>query len=170
MEIIIRCNVVRAVTAMQKPSIRCSGLTIAELLVAISILALVAGSTFVALSGLNNFSNHTRARVAALSIVQNSVEEFLATPFTATPPSGSPLETGTRTTNNIAIVTDPNTGQALVSGTLVTRVEDGSRDTNGQMIAGRDALRLLRATYTLTYNLRGRQHVFAQTTLRANDQ
>ncbi len=147
-----------------------AGLTIVETLASILVLAIATSASFTALTTLNNFAILNRNSVAALALVQDAVEEFLSEPFTSIIPPNSPLSLGNRTRENVPIVIDRRTGLPSLTGNLLISVSDGSLDASGDEIVGRESLRLLRATYTLSYSLRGRTYTVSQSTMRANDQ
>ena len=78
------------------------------MMMALSILALVAASTFAAMSQANRFAITNRVYTCAQTLVQNQIDTFLSVgPFY--PQSDlipAELATGTNTTNNIPIYAD----------------------------------------------------------------
>ncbi len=144
-------------------------MTLIEVLVALALLGMVVGSSLTALSLLNNTAMVNRNQVAAYALLQGCVELFLELAYTGNPPPGSPLAIGVSTETGIPIVINQTDNQPLVVGTLQIRVTDGALDEEGNTIAGREGLRLRRATFTLTYRSGNRNYTLTQTAIRAND-
>lgn len=145
--------------------------TYAEMMMALAILALVAASTFAAMSRANRFATTNRVYTCAQTVVQNQIDSFLSVgPFNPqlNPPLvPTELATGTTTTNNVQIYADTASGSTVVSGTLTRTVVDLglSQTTNGST----DNLNTRRLTATLTYTFGGKNYSIVMSTLRASD-
>ena len=154
-----------------RKTIRLDAFTYAEMMMALAILALIAASTFAAMSQANRFAITNRVYTCAQTLVQSQIDSFLsAGPFD---PQFSPplvpteLATGTTTTNNVQIYADTASGSTVVSGTLTRTVVDLglNQTTNGST----DNLNTRRLTATLTYTLAGKNYSIVMSTLRASD-
>ena len=138
---------------------------------ALAILALVAASTFAAMSQANRFAVINRVYTCAQTLVQNQIDTFLSVgPFyPQLTPALVPTElaAGTTTTNNVPIYADSTSGSTLVKGTMTRTVVDLglTQTTNGVT----DDLHTRRLTVTLTYNFAGKNYSIAMSTLRASD-
>ena len=154
-----------------RKTVRLQGFTYAEMMMALAILALVAASTFAAMSQANRFAITNRVYTCAQTLVQNQIDTFLSVgPFNPqlNPPLvPTELATGTTTTNNVQIYADTASGGTVVSGTLTRTVVDLglSQTTNGST----DNLNTRRLTATLTYTFAGNNYSIVMSTLRASD-
>jgi len=145
--------------------------TYIEMMMALSILGLVTGSTFTSMSQANKFAVSNRVYTCAQTVAQNQVDAFLtAGPFY---PDASPalvpteLTTGTTTTNGVTIYTDSATGSNVVTGTLTRTVADlGVTQTTNGVTQNLNARRL---TITLSYTFGGKGYSVLMSTLRASD-
>jgi type II secretory pathway pseudopilin PulG len=155
---------------MRKAS-KLEAFTYTEMMMALGILALVAASTFAAMSQANRFAVANRVYTCAQILVQNQIDAFLSVgPFY---PQYSPsivpneLATGTTTTNNVPIYNDADSGGALVKGTLTRTVVDlGLTQTTN---SATDNLNTRRLTVTLAYTFGGKNYSIVMSTLRASD-
>jgi hypothetical protein len=138
---------------------------------ALSILALVAASTFAAMSQANRFAVTNRVYTCAQTLVQNQIDTFLSVgPFyPQLNPSLIPTElaTGTTTTDNVPIYADTASGAAVVSGTMTRTVVDlGLTQTTNSVT---NDLYTRRLTVTLAYTFGGKNCSIVMSTLRASD-
>ena len=97
--------------------------TYAEMMMALAILALVAASTFAAMSQANRFAITNRVYTCAQTLVQNQIDTFLSVgPFYPQfDPALVPTElaAGTTTTNNVPIYADTATAATVVLSSMV---------------------------------------------------
>jgi hypothetical protein len=141
------------------------------MMMALAILALIAASTFAAMSQANRFAITNRVYTCAQTIVQNQIDTFLSVgPFN---PQLNPalipseLATGTTTTNNVSIYADTETAATVVSGTLTRTVVDlGLTQTTNSVT---DNLNTRRLTVTLAYTFAGKNYSIVMSTLRSSD-
>jgi type II secretory pathway pseudopilin PulG len=148
---------------------RLDGFTYAEMMMALSILALVAASTFAAMSQANRFAITNRVYTCAQALVQNQIDTFLSVgPFN--PQSDlipAELATGTNTTNNIPIYADTASAATIVSGSMTRTVADlGLTQTTNSVTQN---LYTRRLTVTLSYTFGGKSYSIVMSTLRASD-
>jgi type II secretory pathway pseudopilin PulG len=141
------------------------------MMMALAILALVAASTFAAMSQANRFAITNRVYTCAQTLVQNQIDTFLSVgPFNPqlNPPLiPSELATGTTTTTNVSIYADTATAATVVSGTLTRTVVDlGLTQTTNSIT---DNLNTRRLTVTLAYTFGGKNYSIVMSTLRSSD-
>ena len=141
------------------------------MMMALAILALVAASTFAAMTQANRFAVTNRVYTCAQTVVQNQIDTFLSVgPFyPQLNPALVPTElaTGTTTTNNVPIYTDTASGSAVIKGTLTRTVVDlGLTQTTNSVT---DNLNTRRLTVTLAYTFGGKNYSIVMSTLRTSD-
>ena len=145
--------------------------TYAEMMMALAVLALVAASTFAAMSHANRFAVTNRVYTCAQTVVQNQIDTFLSVgpfdPQLSPPLVPTELATGTTTTTNVPIYSDSASGGAVVNGTMTRTVVDLglTQTTNGVT----DDLQARRLTVTLAYTFSGKNYSIVMSTLRASD-
>ena len=148
--------------------------TLVELLVSISIIGLIAGSSIYAMLDSNRFAASDRVRTAAKTACQEKIDQALTTPYSppdALPtlfttggsipaPSGSP-DQGTQTipTETIALYVDQDdTTRTVVQGTRTTRVSLSD-----------SILGLVRVWVRVDYSFRGKAYAYEMYVVRAPD-
>jgi type II secretory pathway pseudopilin PulG len=145
-----------------------AGFTLTEILITSAVIIVVGATALYALTMINGYAANTRVQAAAQSIVQNQIDQILTVgpyvPTNVPPDIPSILATGTTTTNNVAVFTDPETSSAQVTGTLTTDIHDSGASNNG------NPLYVLKAAVTLDYTFHGRSFKVVMDTLRAPDQ
>jgi prepilin-type N-terminal cleavage/methylation domain-containing protein len=147
-----------------------SGFTLAEVLIAMAILGLTAGSTISSLVRMNHNAALSRLRTGAGTIAQSQIDLVLSEmPFNPQkgqiPPS---LVLGTRSQGNawypsVPIYTDPKADGVNVLGWMTTTVTNTGTTYNGV------DLNIYRATVSVSYQYRGRTYTVAIDTLRTSD-
>jgi prepilin-type N-terminal cleavage/methylation domain-containing protein len=145
--------------------------TYTEMMMALAILALVAASTFAAMTQANRFAVTTRVYTCAQTLVQTQIDTFLSVgpfyPQLSPPLVPAELAAGTTTTNNVPIYADTASGSTLVSGTMTRTVVDlGLTQTTNSVT---DNLNTRRLTVTLAYTFLGKNYSIVMNTLRASD-
>lgn len=154
---------------------RCAAFTLVELLVAMSVIGLVAGSSVWAMLDSNRFAAIDRVRTAAKAACQEKIDQALTVPYAsdAIPPlftTGSPAtipspngnpDRGTQTipAETISLYVDQdNTSPAAVQGTRITRVSLSDA-----------ALGLVRVWVRVDYSFRGKAYSYEMYVVRAPD-
>src|SRR5438552_4887597 len=145
--------------------------TYAEMMMALAILALVAASTFAAMSRANRYAVTNRVYTCAHTLVQSQIDTFLSVgpfyPQLSPPLVPTELATGTTTTTNVPIYADSASGSTVVDGTMTRTVVDlGLTQTTSGVT---DDLHTRRLTVTLTYTFSGKNYSIVMSTLRASD-
>jgi prepilin-type N-terminal cleavage/methylation domain-containing protein len=153
----------------------CRAFTLVELLVAMSIIGLVAGSSVWAMLDSNRFASIDRIRTAAKAACQEKIDQALTTPYssdalpplftTGSPasipaPSGNP-DRGTQTipAETISLYVDQdNTNPQAVQGTRTTRVSLSDA-----------TLGLVRVWVRVDYTFRGKAYSYEMYVVRAPD-
>ncbi len=129
---------------------------------------MIGATAMYALTFINKYASSTRVQAAAQSIVQDQIDQVLSrgpyVPQNVPPDIPTILVAGTTVSNNLPIFIDPDTGAALVTGTLTTKVQD----TGAKYIS--TPLYVLQVSVTLNYTFRGKAFTLAVDTLRAPDQ
>ena len=141
------------------------GITIVEVLVSLTVLLIVGGSTLSALVQMNNQAVVSRLMTSAHNVAQNQIELVLTdTPFV---PQQSlipdELTVGTKTDSNVLIYMDPETDTYSVVGTMTTTVADTNTSVNGF------SLHVYKVTVTVTYKFRSKTYNVSLNALRASD-
>ena len=141
------------------------------MMMALSILALVAASTFAAMSQANRFAVTNRVYTCAQTLVQNQIDTFLSVgpfyPQFNPPLVPTELATGTNTSNNIPIYADTVTAATIVNGSMTRTVADlGLTQTTNSVTQN---LYTRRLTVTLSYTFGGKNYSIVMSTLRASD-
>lgn len=149
--------------------------TLVELLVAMSIIGLVAGSSVWAMLDSNRFASIDRVRTAAKAACQEKIDQALTIPYTpdALPPlftTGSPVtipppngnpDRGTQTipSETISLYVDQdNANPPVVQGTRQTRVSLSDA-----------TLGLVRVWVRVDYSFRGKAYSYEMYVVRAPD-
>ena len=145
-----------------------AGFTLVEILTTSGVLIVVGATAMYALTFINRYASSTRVQAAAQSIVQNQIDQVLSrgpyVPQNTPPDIPTVLVAGTTVSNNLPVFIDPDTGAALVTGTLTTTVQDtGAKYTN-------TPLYVLQVSVTLNYTFRGKAFTVVMDTLRGPDQ
>jgi hypothetical protein len=146
------------------------GIMIVELLIAMGILALVLMSSMAGLLNANRQAAVHRTLTAARQIVMRNIEMSLAVGYgssevpsilATTVASGVVYDDDGGGDNKVNILVQNNAGtNVLLQGVLRRTVV---AEVNPQSAT------ILRVTFSLTYNFRGRDYTTAMTTLRAID-
>lgn len=142
-----------------------AGIALLEIIVAILVLGVGAGSTIWSLAYANQLAELNRIRNVAMALCQERIDQTVAAPFS--PPATLPSYFGTvwpvpgtdtvTTTEPVQLHADPN-GNALVTGTRTTVVSLGD-----------PTLKLVRVTARVNFSYRGRNYIAETHTLRVPD-
>lgn len=150
-----------AAVAPERPD----GFAFVEILVAMAVVAIFAGSTIWSLSQLNRFAFTSRLHTAAMVLAQEQIDEIqTAAPFNPqrTPPQ-IPLVLATTGASgsietSLPLYTDPATGEVVVTASRTRIVEEV------------DAVRrIFRGRSVVNYSVHDRNHSVELTTLRTSD-
>ena len=144
---------------------RCAAFTFTEIVVAISLVAMVAAAAFWSLTGANRQAAAHRLFTAAQSIAQNQIEMFQTDgPFNPQL-NQVPLELqiDTRQKTDCTIYTDPHNNSTVVTGTLTTKVSDPAISLGGV------SLNMRQITVKLNYSYAGHNYVVSMNTMRTSD-
>lgn len=149
-----------------------AGFTLIEVVIALAVLATVAGGCYIGFNAINTYAVSSRLYSEAQTVCQNQIDLILSKePFDlTTTPQKVPavLALGTTTTPNVFIYQDPVTGKVIVTGTMVTTIGDANMSMT---FAGATSnLNVRKATVTVSYNFRGKDYSVAMDTLRTADQ
>ena len=146
-----------------------SGFTLAEVVIALAVLATMAAACYIGFNSLNAYAVSSRLYSEAQTCAQNQIDLILSKePFDVTNNKiPSVLALGTTTTPNVFIYKDPVSGNVVVTGTMTTTVTDlGST----MAFAGATTnLTIRRATVTVTYSFRGKTYSVSLDTMRTAD-
>jgi len=153
--------------------------SLVEVMIACTILALIAGSVIWGLNQLNYYASVSRLYTAAQTLAQNQIDIILTrapfNPATSQYPNPNVLQIGTYysdpTTPNtlytterpVAIYTDPSNGNQIVTGSIKTVVQDTGVTING------NSLNLRQATVTVSYTFRNKTFTVKMDTMRTSD-
>ena len=156
-----------------------AGFTLTEVMVACTILALIAGSIIWGLNQLNYYASVSRLYTAAQTLAQNQIDLILTkapfNPATSQYPTPNVLQVGTyysdpsnpntlsSTAVLVPIYTDPSNGNQTVKGSIKTTVQD-----TGLQISG-NSLNIRQATVTVTYTFRNKTFTVKMDTMRTSD-
>lgn len=146
------------------------GFTLVEVLVATTLLGMLAASSIWALTQANNYASISRLYTGAETAAQNRID-YLLTDAPFNPQSGELGNTnewtiGSTVQSGVVIYTEPSgaDGQAhAVMGTVTTTVKNNSVVTKGQ------DLNLYSATVVVTYTFRGKNYSVQLNAMRASD-
>lgn len=152
-----------------RPNALCA-FTLVEVLVAVTLLGLLAGASIWALTQANNYASVARLYTGAETAAQNQIDFLLAdSPFN--PQSnefGSTKEwtPGTGAVENVTIYSEPSgaNGQThAVIGQRVTTV------TSNTVVTKSQSLNLYSATVVVTYTYRSKSYRVQLNAMRASD-
>lgn len=139
--------------------------TIVEVLVAVTVLALLGTGAIAGLLSINRIVVTNRLTTNAQAIAQTQIDRILGEPYPQGCAAPTALATGTTTQTSVPIYRDPVSGDVIVAGTVTTTVNDVSRT----IVAGLPAAKLLQATVAVSYSFGGRPGGVALTTVRTVD-
>jgi prepilin-type N-terminal cleavage/methylation domain-containing protein len=150
------------------PACRRSAFTLTEILVAMTLIGLVATGSFWALITSNRQAGASRLFTTAQAIAQNEIELIETDgPFN---PQASPnpqiplsLAIGIWVKPNVVIYVDPVNANVIVTGTKTIEVSDPGFTLNGL------DLHMRQVTVRLDYNYVGHAYVVKTSTLRTSD-
>ena len=144
-----------------------AGFTLAEVLIAGALLAMLISGAVTALTQLNRWATAARLRTIALAVAQQRIDQIETVPWqvAGTPPAL--LTAGTTTENNVPLNNDNyNAATSLVSP--YTNLDAQVLSTRTTVITNMTA-RTLRAVVTVTFTYRNRPFNITLSTLRATD-
>jgi type II secretory pathway pseudopilin PulG len=149
-----------------------SAFTLAETLVGMGMLAMVAAGSLWTMNWMNVYATASRLYSEATAKAEQQIDTILTKgPFDplANPPQvPDELTLGTATQNGVLIYRDPVSNQTVVTGTMTTTVSDtGLAGTVGGTAT---SLNLRQATVTVAWTFRGKDYSVSLDTLRAGDQ
>jgi prepilin-type N-terminal cleavage/methylation domain-containing protein len=149
-----------------------SGFTLIEIVIALAVLATMAGAVYIGFNAINAYAVSSRLYSEAQTVCQNQIDLILSKePFdVTTTPAKIPdvLALGETVTPNVFIYQDPVTGKVIVSGTMTTTVTDANMSMD---FAGATSnLNVRRATVTVSYSFRNKNYNVSMDTLRTADQ
>ncbi len=152
------------------PSGSRSGFTLLEVLVATSLLVLLAGSSIWALTQANNYASIARLYTGAETAAQNRID-YLLTDSPFNPQSGefgttNEWAVGTSGIQTVTIYSEPSgaNGQThAINGQIVTTV------TSNNVVTQSQSLNLYSATVVVTYVYRNKTYRVQLNAMRASD-
>lgn len=144
-----------------------SGFTLAEVVIAGCLLAVLITGSLVALTQINRWATSARLRTLGLAVAQQRIDILQTTPWQALGARPTVLAAGTATESSVPLNNDTFNSAAGLNSAFT------NLDT--QMTAVRTTqitdltTRTLRAVVTVTFTYRNRPHSVSLTTLRATD-
>jgi prepilin-type N-terminal cleavage/methylation domain-containing protein len=151
-------------------SVQADGYTLMEVLVAVMIVAGIAGSSILGLTQLNNSAAIGRLQTCASTVAQSKLDRFLSvSPFRPDIDNVAPelvvgtVEEGSATAPTVAIYRDPDDATTRVNGWAVTRITDVSTTFNGEKVWA------YRCEVTVAYQYRGKPYWVRLSTVRSSD-
>lgn len=146
------------------------GYSLIEVLVAVSVVAAIAGSSILGLTRLNHSAALARLQTCASTVAQSKIDRFISvTPFRPDLGNIAPdlavatTEEGTADVPTVPIYKDPSDPLAMVKGWTVTRITDASTTFGGEIVWA------YRCEVTVAYHYRGAPFWVRLSTLRTSD-
>lgn len=144
--------------------------TLVEVLVAVTVLGILAGSSIWALTQANNYASIARLYTGAETAAQNQVDYLLAdSPFN---PQSNELgttnewTTGTSSTENVTIYSEPSGADGQSHAVIAQRV---TTVTTSNLVTKGQNLNLYSATVVVTYTYRSKNYRVQLNAMRASD-
>lgn len=152
---------------LPSPGIGDDAFTLVEIVVALTVVAIVAAAAFWSLTVTNRQAAANRLFTVAQAIAQNQIELFQTdSPFNPQlNPAQVPLslQIDTRSKQNVIIYTDPLNDNVIVTGTLTTTVSDPGTILNSVN------LNMRQVTVRLNYTYAGHNYVVSMNSMRTSD-
>ena len=142
-----------------------SAFSIVEVLVSVSVLALLGTGAIAGLLSINRAVATNRLATNAQAIAQSRIDRLLSEPYPEGCAAPADLTLGTATQTNVPIYADPVTTNVVVTGTITTTVNDVSRT----IVAGAPPAKLFQATVAVSYTYGGKPASVTLTTVRTVD-
>ena len=146
------------------------GFALLEVLVAVMIVAGIAGSSILGLTHLNNAAAIARLQTCASTVAQSKLDRFLSvSPFRPDLNKTAPelvlgtVAEGDATSPTVPIYRDPDDATNRVNGWAVTRITDVSTTFKGEKVWA------YRCEVTVAYQYRGKPYWVRLSTVRASD-
>jgi Tfp pilus assembly protein PilV len=144
-----------------------AGFTLAEVLIASGLLAVLIVGSVVTLTQLNRSATASRLRSIALAVAQQRLDQIMITPWQVTGTAPAILTPGTTTETNVPLNNDNyNASTSLISP--YTSLDSQVLATRTTVVTAVTST-TLRASVTVTYTYRNRQCSFTLNSLRATD-
>ena len=144
-----------------------AGFTLAEVLIAGALLALLITGSVTALTQLNRSATAARLRTIALAVAQQRVDQITTTPWQVVGTRPTLLTAGTTVENNVPLNNDSyNAATSLISP--YTNLDAQVLSTRTTVITDLTT-RTLRAAVTVTFTYRNRPFTITLSTLRTTD-
>jgi len=141
--------------------------TLAEVIIAASILALFIVGSVSAMAQINRWASAARLRTLATALVQQRIDQILTTPWSVLSTTPTILTAGTTTETKLPLNNDSfNNGAGLSSA--FTNLDVQVIDTRTTVITSVSA-HMIRAVVTVTYTYRAHNYSVSMTTLRTTD-
>ena len=149
------------------PRFRTAGITLPEVIIAASVLALFIVGSVSAMAQINRWASVARMRTMALAEAQQKIDQILMTSWSVLNTTPAILTTGTTTENNLPLNYDTfNSESALVSAfTALDTPITLTRTTTIKSISARQ----LSAVVMVSYIYRGKTYSVSMNTLRTTD-
>ena len=146
------------------------GFTLVEVLVAVAVLGILAGSSIWALTQANNYASIARLYTGAETAAQNQIDYLLAdSPFN---PQSNELGTtkewtpGTGAVENVTIYSEPSGVNGLTHAVIAQRV---TTVTASNVVTKGQNLNLYSATVVVTYTYRSKNYRVQLNAMRSSD-
>jgi prepilin-type N-terminal cleavage/methylation domain-containing protein len=144
--------------------------TLMEVVMALAVIGTMGAGCYVGFNSLNTYAISSRLYTEAQTCAQNQIDLILSKgPFDPVNNKiPTVLTTGSTTTPNVFVYTDPVTGNVIVTGTMTTTVTD--LGTSMTFAGSTTNLNTRRATVTVNYTYRGKTYNVSMDTMRTGDQ
>jgi hypothetical protein len=147
-----------------------AAVTLAELMVALSVLGVGTSITIALMLQLNRNATLSRLRTGAGTVAQNQIDDLLSIqPYNPQKGDIPPelaigtINQGTAAAPTVPIYTDPVTGLVTQMGWMSTTVTDMNQSLNGINY------NLRQCVVTVSYNFHGKTYSVVFTTMRGSD-
>ena len=144
-----------------------AGFTLAEVIIAGALLAVLISGSVTALTQLNRWATAARLRTIAQAVAQQRIDLIETTPWQVVGTRPAVLTAGTTTENNVPLNNDDyNAATSLVSA--YTNLDTQVLSTRTTVITNLTTT-TIQATVTVTFTYRNRPFSISLNTLRATD-
>ena len=144
-----------------------AGFTLAEVIIAGALLAVLISGSVTALTQLNRWATAARLRTIAQAVAQQRIDLIETTPWQVVGTRPAVLTAGTTTENNVPLNNDDyNASTSLVSA--YTSLDSQVLSTRTTVITNLTTT-TLQATVTVTFTYRNRPFSISLNTLRSTD-
>lgn len=157
----------RASNSFRHSRRKISAFTLAEVVIAGALLAVLVSGAVMAMTQMNRAATAARLRTIALAVAQQRIDLIMTTPWQIDQTRPTLLTATTTTENNVPLNNDNyNAATSLI--TPYTTLDYQVNSTRTTVITDINT-RTLRATVTVSFTYRNRPYVITLNTLRVTD-